>query len=244
VVQVSTRQIELNHRHMGITEPPAEPRRRGRPPSVDRPAALAATRRVIARRGLDRARYSDIAEESGVAVSTLQHAFGRLDEILELALDQARELDAAFLDTLPSADDASAWERVEAFIAGALGSPIDPASNDPASSFDGWLIWVELWRSAARDGAGSARTIAAYERWWSSAEEIIAAGQRDGSFTSAAPARELAVALNALIDGIAVSLLFRHDRGDVESARGIATRTARLALRPEPAGIGASPDPA
>ncbi len=207
-------------------------RRRGRPPSVDRSAALAATRRVIARRGLDRTRYSDIATESGVAVSTLQHVFGRLDEILELALDQARDLDAAFLSSLPAADQASPWQRIDAFISGALASPPDDDEDGPSDAFDGWLIWVELWRSAARDTESSVRTIAAYERWWETAKSIISDGQRDGTFTQAAPARDLAVALNALIDGLAVGLLFRHDRGDVEDARRIALLAARRMLTP------------
>lgn len=214
------------------SEPIAAPRRRGRPPSVDRDAALAATRRVIARRGLDRARYSDIAEECGVAVSTLQHTFGRLDQILELGLDQARELDAAFLRDLPTAERATAWERIEAFICGALASPLETATETDQDAFDGWLIWVELWRAAARDAAGSSRTVAAYERWWSTAEQIIRDGQQDGTFTHSATARDLAVALNAIVDGLAVSLLFRHDRGDVDSARRIALLAARRTLAP------------
>lgn len=221
-------------RYMEAPEPshPQPPRRRrGRPPSFDHAAALDATLRVIARRGLDRARYSDIAEESGVAVSTLQHAFGRLEEILELALDQARELEAAFLDELPSAADASPWERMEAFIDGALASPLQPPhTKSHEERMDSWLVWVELWRTAARDADASRRTTAAYRRWWETAEDIVAHGQTEGSFTREASARDLAVLVNALIDGLAVGLLLRRDRGDLDTARRIAMLGTRRAL--------------
>lgn len=215
------------------TQPEPARRRRGRPSSFDHPAALDATLRVIARRGLDRVRYSDIAEESGVAVSTLQHAFGRLEEILDLALGQARDLEAAFLDDLPTAADASPWERLEAFITGALASPLQPPhTKSHDERMDSWLVWVELWRTAARDAAASQRTTAAYRRWWETAEDIVAHGQADGTFTKAESARDLSVMLNALIDGLAVGLLLRHDEGDLDGARRIALLAARRTLAP------------
>jgi AcrR family transcriptional regulator len=187
---------------------------------------------VIARRGLDRARYSDIAHESGVAVSTLQHAFGRLDEILNLAFEHALANEARFLDELPTAQAAGAWERMEAFIAGALASPLEPHANSQDDQ-DSWLIWVELWRTATRDAETSRRTTATYRRWWRAAEEIIEHGQQEGSFTRKASAHDLAVAINALIDGLAVGLLLRHDRGDLDSARRIALLAARRTLATE-----------
>ena len=187
------------------------PRRRGRPPSLDRSAALDATRRAIARRGLERTRYSDIAEEAGVAVSTLQHAFGRLDRILGLALERSQELDAAFLSALRARDVATAWERIEAFVSGALASPVpSPSRIETLPTMDSWLMWVELWRASARDDDAATRTEDAYGRWWSAAEAIIVDGQADGSFTTDESATDLAIAVNAVIDGIAVGMLLRR----------------------------------
>jgi len=200
------------------------PRRRGRPPSLDRIAALDATRRVIASRGLDRTRYRDIAEESGVAVSTLQHAFGRLDEILDLALARTHEIDAEFLRQLPSSAEASAWTRIEAFVTGALASPIPPPAAGEASipTLDSWLVWVELWRASARDPAVAHRTTSAYHRWWAAAEAIIADGQREGLFTDEAAASDLAMTVNAMLDGIAVNVVLRSQGSNLDEARRLA----------------------
>lgn len=209
-------------------------RRRGRPPTFDRTAALDATRRVIATRGLDRTRYADIAEASGVAVSTLQHAFGRLDEILALALDRAQELDAAFLLTLPGADEATAWERIELFIDGTLG-PVAGEASEP-ETLDGWLTWIELWRAATRDPRAAQRLDETYDRWRSVATEIITDGQRDGSFMTRVPAGELSIAVNAVIDGVATGLLLRPGGGDLATARQVAAMATRriLAARDAP----------
>lgn len=212
----------------------ADPRprpRRGRPPSLDRTAALDATRRVIARRGLERARYLDIAEESGVAVSTLQNAFGRLDELLALAIDRSHAIDGAFLATLPDAGAATAWERIETFVNGTLASPLPPDErHDRIPAMESWLVWIELWRLAARDEGAARRTADAYRRWWGAAEAIIADGQRDGSFTTEASAADLAIALNAALDGLAVSLLMRADGQQLAEARRIASITTRRIL--------------
>lgn len=220
-----------------MTTPPAPdtepPRRRGRPPSLDRTAALDAARRAIARRGLDRTRYSDIAEEAGVAVSTLQHTFGRLDQILELALERSQDLDAEFLAALPSRDEASAWERIEAFAVGALAGPVpSPSRIETLPMVDSWLVWVELWRASARDQLTATRTSNAYERWWTAAEAIIADGQADGSFTTSESATDLSIAINALIDGIAVGLLLRGGGGEIEQAQRITLLSTRRLLSP------------
>ncbi|MEH3055381.1 MAG: TetR family transcriptional regulator C-terminal domain-containing protein [Patulibacter minatonensis] len=217
-----------------------QPRRRGRPPTLDRDAALDATRTVIAQRGLDRTRYADIAEESGVAVSTLQHAFGRLDSILQLALERTHQRDDAFLAALPAAGEADPWTRIETLVLGALAgeSPEDSERASP-ETVNGWLVWAELWRSAARSPDTSARVQRAYERWWTAAERIIADGQADGTFTTSATPRMLSKAINAVLDGAAVSLLMRHDGGAPTEARDIALLAVRRLLGADPREGGA-----
>ncbi|MBO9531993.1 MAG: TetR family transcriptional regulator [Solirubrobacteraceae bacterium] len=204
------------------TPTPRRPRRRpGRPPSLDRTAALDATWRVIANRGLDRTRYQDIAEESGVAVSTLQHTFGRLDEILAAGLRRAEELDTAFLDDLPTGDDATAWERITAFVLGTLAVPL-PSGPAVETNMASWLVWVERWRAAARENDAAERLQATYDRWWATVEQIITDGQRDGSFSSELPAREIAIAINAVLDGVATNILLRHGGGKLPDAQRVA----------------------
>lgn len=203
-------------------------RRRGRPSSVDREAVLAATLRVIAQRGLDRARYVDIAEASGVASSTLQHAFGRLDEMLAAALDLAHERERVFLDGLPSAEDADPWARMTALVEGAVGPlPVPSATLEAGES---WLVWVELWRGGTREPALGQRAARQYECWWAATEQIIRDGQRSGAFTDAVPSRELSMAVNAVIDGLAIGALASGQVASRSDARAATMRAVRRLL--------------
>ncbi len=191
---------------------------------------LAATLRVIAERGMDRARYVDIAEATGVASSTLQHAFGRLDEILSAALDLAHRREIAFLDGLPTAEQAEPWPRMEALVTGAVG-PM-PVTGDALSADESWLVWVELWRGGTRSPELGRRAAQQYERWWAAVEQIIRDGQRQGAFTNEVPSRELAVAVNALIDGLAIGALASGRGGELDAVRIDTVRAVRRLLRP------------
>lgn len=192
---------------------------------------LAATLGVIAERGLDRARYVDIAEATGVASSTLQHAFGRLDEILGAALDLAHQREVAFLEGLPTADTASPWERIEALVSGAIGPMPGPGPTREAQQ--SWLVWVELWRGGTRRPQLGRRAAQQYERWWATTEGIVRDGQADGSFTSEVSSRELAVAVNGLIDGLAIGALASGRGAELDAVRAETIRAVRRLLCPE-----------
>lgn len=203
-------------------EPPAPERGRGRPSTLDRSATLDAAWRVIADRGMDRARYADVARESGTPVSTLQNAFGSLQSLLNAAVDHAGTRDAEFLASIPG-PEADPATRLEAFVSGAVGGLYDT---------DSWLVWLELWRAAARDTSLSMQTDQAQDRWWDTVESIIAQGQETGAFTTAAPAGDLARALVAMIDGLALAMLLPTRHPDPVAARRIARSSISLMLAP------------
>lgn len=203
--------------------PPAPPRRRGRPSTLDREAALDAAWRVIAERGLDGARYADVGRESGVAVSTLQNAFGTLNALLVAAIERASQRDTVFLDTVPGPDDATAQERLEAFAGGALGHFFAAES---------YLVWLELWRASARDPELAGHSATAYDHWWSVAESVITQGQSEGVFTTAAPAADLAVGVVAVLDGCVLAFLLPKHRADPVGAQRIALANIRRMLAP------------
>lgn len=201
----------------------APTRGRGRPPTLDRAAALDAAWKVVAARGLERTRYADVANASGAPVSTLQNAFGSLDALLSAAIDQAARRDSDFLHELPSADEATPTERMRVLVVGSFEEP---------DAFESWLVWLELWRSAARDTGIAAHTAHAYDIWWGAAQEIIEDGQRTGEFTDAMSARDLAIAVVAILDGCATALLLRATDPDPSEAGRIAWETTRRALAP------------
>lgn len=210
--------------HSHPTEPDRAPvRGRGRPPTLDRAAALDAAWKVVAQRGLERTRYADIARASGAPVSTLQNAFGSLDALLTAAIDQAARRDGDFLQTLPTADEATATERMRTLIAGSFEEP---------DAFESWLVWLELWRSAARNVGVVAHTAYAYDLWWSAAQEIVEHGQRTGEFTTDMESRDLAIAVIAMLDGCATALLLRANDPNPGEAGRIAWETVRRALAP------------
>lgn len=195
----------------------APPRRRpGRPPTLDRDAALRAARSVVGLRGVDRTRYSDVAEASGIPVTTLQHAFGSLQAMLLESVQRSTAGEIAVLrDRSPAGQDVSAWERLSDFVSGAVLSPEDPSS---------WLVWLELWRIVGRDAAIAAQAGIVYEQWWAYLEELIEAGVESGEFSGplVESPRDAAIATVGVIDGIAVSLVLRADGPDHESTLRIA----------------------
>jgi AcrR family transcriptional regulator len=202
-------------------EPPPRSRRRGRPSTLDRESTLNAAWRVIAARGLDRTRYTDIARQSGTPVSTLQNAFGSLEALLTQAVDFASARDVQILTDVPSAEDASPLQRLEALLTNGMGTGDD---------LDAWLVWLELWRASARDTSLAGQTAQAYERWWATTESIILHGQQTGDFTTELSARDLAVAVVALLDGSAVALVLRSDDPDPAEALRIALAGAKRLL--------------
>jgi AcrR family transcriptional regulator len=176
---------------------------------------------VIADRGLDRARYTDIARESGTPISTLQNAFGNLEALLAEAISYAITRDEDFLASIPGSTEADAPQRLEALVTGAMGDEY---------GIDSWLVWLELWRGTARDSSLAQHATNAYERWWSTAESIIRHGQNDGHFTNDLPARDLAISIVALLDGCAVALLLRSRQSDPATARRVTLASARRLL--------------
>lgn len=214
----------------GVTGPlpsgsPAPARRRGRPSTLDREAVLDAAWKVIAERGLDGARYADVARESQVPVSTLQNAFGTRKALMVAAIERASERDATFLATVPDADAATAEERLEAFAGGAIGH---------AFAGEAYLVWLELWRASARDHELAEQSATAYHRWWDVAESIVAQGQQHGTFTRETPARDLAVGLVAMLDGCVLACLLPVDRADPVGAQRVALANIRQMLAPGP----------
>lgn len=202
-----------------------EPARRriGRPPTLDREGALLAARTVIARRGLDRTRYSDVGEAAGVPVTTLQHAFGSLQAMLIASIASAAASEIAVLRELSRDSDATPWERIQQFMSGAVHPPDDP---------DSWLVWLEFWRLAARDAEMGAQAGEIYEQWWTYVGEIIELGVAAGEFTSplAARTRDAAVAVVGIIDGVAAALVLRADGEDYQRTREVAIAAAAAML--------------
>ncbi|WP_307834808.1 GNAT family N-acetyltransferase [Paractinoplanes lichenicola] len=145
---------------------------------------LSAACAVVAARGADATRFSDVTAATGVGVSTLQYFFGSRDDMLRAVFRHSAQRDFdEVAERLTVVTDP--WQRlllIASHLTGAVGSDVS------------WRVWVESWRWALRDPDLRVEVLADYTRW----RELLAA-EISGS-------RPIGTAqqILALIDGLAL----------------------------------------
>jgi AcrR family transcriptional regulator len=188
---------------------------------------------VIAQRGADATRFRDVAAETGSAVSTLQYSFGSREDLIIAALEDAAEAD--FERVRQAAEAASgAVAQLRALVRESIVTDSDEKAREA------WLIWVEYWRAAARDGELRAGSAAIYGRWRELVGRILTDGRAAGAFRDDLDIDQAAIQILALLDGVGVPLVLEHPA--MTSARAAAAVLDALAgilgcaeLRSEPA---------
>jgi AcrR family transcriptional regulator len=203
----------------GITEAMNEVKRKGRPPAHDRDELLRLARAVAVERGFDALRFTDVAEATGVPVSSLQYAFGTRDALVR---DVLRAGVAEELARLRSAVECELdpWTRIETFIR--LGISI----NDDQRR-EGWLLWMEYWRAASRDADLREESARVARGWRLLIRRAVEDGVTTGDFVIDGTTEEVAASLVALVDGLSLQVEVGDDR--MRSAR--ATRAAMRAAQ-------------
>ena len=146
---------------------------------------------VIVKRGFDNTRYTDIAEASGVAVSTLQYYFGSLESLLIETCLYASHRDFAVVQVRAAAIPA-AWERllylVEVFMTSEAPGP-------------GWQAQIEYWRAAFTRPHLREELIRDQDRWRSFIADTIRDGIARGVFTTGRDPDLIAMQINCQLDG-------------------------------------------
>jgi AcrR family transcriptional regulator len=211
----------------GSTAKPPEGKRRrkklGRPVTLDRDAALNAAHDVIAERGFDRARYADVAKASGIPVTTLQHAFGSLQAMLLESMQRSTASEIAILRGFSDDISLTPWNRLALFISGAIQHTDD-------SKF--WRLWTEFYALAGRDPEIGRYAGELYAQWWEYLAELVQLGIDSGDFTGPMTddPYKAAIAIDAFIDGLAVTLILRADGPDFDLTREIALKSIAAML--------------
>jgi AcrR family transcriptional regulator len=173
-------------------------------------AILDATVAVIAQRGAANARLADVAAAIGRSTGTLQHYFGSRDELLAAAFRRLNDTAAeAAREAAAAIDDP--WARLQSVLDAVLG-------GGPSDWTAEWQVWLEFWTASARDPELRALTGDVYATWRTLIGEAIAEGRKTGTFTPIAPPSEVAAALLAVLDGLALHALL-----DIASDRRQAT---------------------
>ncbi len=198
--------------------------RRSRSPERDRPLLLRATRRVAARRGYDATRFADVAAATGVPISSLQYYFGTRDRLVREAITDGAlgELSRLEHQVAPLTDPR---ERLHAVIASMI-------SMDDEERREGWLVWMEFWRTAMRDPELSVACVDVLGRWRGFLAAIIDDGRQSGVFAYDGSTEDAVTELMALLDGLGIPLALGHDYCDEPRAIEIAKRAAERMLRP------------
>jgi AcrR family transcriptional regulator len=157
---------------------------------------LAATAKVIARKGLTGLRLADVAEEAGLSVGTVQHYFGTRDALLmeTFAFVSEQALDR----WLAESDGADSWSGVVALVDLVI---------DPPTFRERWTRWLQFWAAYSRDPKLRPRMGAAYEQWRLPFRRVFEAGIGAGEFRPAMPVDVLVDRTVALFDGLALQVL-------------------------------------
>jgi AcrR family transcriptional regulator len=182
-------------------------------------AVLEAACRVIADRGADATRFTDVAAASGVPVSTLQYYFGSREDLLVAAFRHASGAEVAALEAeLAALDDP--WDQLERIVTRAL-------AGYQADAPDSGRLWIESWHFGIRDAEMRADTLRDYDAWRRLVAQVLRRGAERGEFGRRAPAETLAVLVIALVDGMGIPLAL----GDPQLSADGAVRDVLAGLR-------------
>ena len=175
---------------------------------------LRAALHVIAARGFADTRIADVAERAGTSPALVIYYFqskeNLLTEAIRLAEDRWFEQGVRRLQAIP--DAVGQLEEIVTWIC--IPAP-DDVFPDP------WSLWIDLWARAQRHPA-VARVREEFDaRWRSAITRVITDGQAVGAF-GPTDAVEFAIALLALLDGLAVQMAL----GDPAVDAAFVLRTA------------------
>jgi AcrR family transcriptional regulator len=189
-----------------------------------RPQILAATVRVIAERGLDGTRLSDVAAEAGVSVGTVQHYFGTRERLLMQAF--AHETGQAVERWLAAGDAGiDGWDQVLALIEAVL---------DRETFRQRWTRWLEFWAAGARDPTLRSELGEMYEHWRGPFRRAIRSGLESGAFSLREPIDDVVDRTVAAFDGFALQVLLDAPGMSLERMRDLLVTGLAddLGLRP------------
>ncbi|MEV4538746.1 TetR/AcrR family transcriptional regulator [Asanoa sp. NPDC049518] len=172
--------------------------RRRRAGGTKRGAVLDAVATVLAERGYESTRFTDVSAASGVAISTLQNYFGSREDMVIEAMEVFTDREVVALEAVSEAEP-DPWRRLLALV--------DRSLHNSAVARQ---MLVEFWRSAMRDddlGAHSARVRTRYRQPFLAA---VREGVERGEFT---PAHDVEAVTDLLLASLAGLIVFGVQRG-------------------------------
>ena len=186
---------------------------------------LEAACRVIAERGADATRFTDVAAESGVPVSTLQYYFGSREDLLVAAFRHASSAEMAALEAEVQAV-ADPWQQLERIVVASL-------SGYQPETPGGGRLWIESWHFGIRDAEMRADALRDNTAWRSLVADVVRGGVATGMFGDRYDADTVAVLTIAATDGMGIPLSLADPDITPEGAASSVMGVLREMLRPE-----------
>jgi AcrR family transcriptional regulator len=201
---------------------------------------LRAAIEVIEERGFPDTRIADVAARAGTSPALVIYYFKTKDQLLTEALRYAEDTwyEAG---TRRMAAISSAARRLEDLVAMNFLVEVE---DEPTSS---WLLWLDLWAQSVRLPEVAAVRQKFDERWRQTIIALVQEGQEAGEFGPVDPA-DFAVALSALLDGLAIQIALEDPSVDAGRAFNLSMRFVASQLgfewtaRTDAAGTGAMAD--
>jgi len=197
--------------------------RRPRRAARDKADVLAGARRVVARLGADATRFNDVATETGTAVSTLQYSFGNRTDLILATLQRSSEVDLERMRAVLARHEDPVSQLRAIVRESLLGSGEDEARES-------WLVWIEYWRTAARDDEVMQEWWGFYDEWTAVIVKTLRAGAAAGAFSLASDGIDEARLVLALLDGFGLPVVLRHSALDRSAAADSVLRTLATVL--------------
>ena len=186
---------------------------------------LGATARAIAERGLCDTRIADVAEIVGVSPALVLYYFPNKAALLTEALVYLDRLFyesvAEKLETAPSSES-----KLTILIEESCPRPAGPGELP-----DSWVLWPATWEMSRLDPVLAAARARLDEAWRSQIVDIVEDGISTGEFASV-DAKDFALQLAAMLDGLAVEAMLGDPTVDAERMSDLARSFARLVLKP------------
>ncbi|WP_097976677.1 TetR family transcriptional regulator C-terminal domain-containing protein [Streptomyces sp. gb14] len=195
--------------------PPAPSPEGGRPLQIVRE-----TVRLIAERGFHAVRVADIAAACHTSTAAIHYHFPGRDELLEAAVRWCMDEDTR------RRADATAGTRHAGDELRLLIELQTPRTEQQRRQ---WCVWLDLWAEAARSTTVGRLHVEYYRQWRGTVADVIRRGVEQGVFRPV-DADGAALALTALIDGLASQVLATEPGGRDDRAPGTGARAMHDAL--------------
>ncbi|MGA7418047.1 MAG: TetR/AcrR family transcriptional regulator, partial [Acidimicrobiales bacterium] len=203
----------------------APTRKRTRKAGREKPEILEAAVRVIIERGVERTRFADVSDATGVPIASLQYYFGSREDLLIAAFRHGSEACVAEvkagLEAVPDPRD-----RI-LYVIDAHLDTYDPDASDQAL-----LLSEEFYRLARRDPALRLDLLDEYNAWRSMISEAISLGVAGGQFSADMDPERDSIRLYAFMEGIAGPVAMGDPALPRETARQLVCEYMDTIVKP------------